>query len=284
MKRLWLILFVIFFGCTTTTQNFPKPNPTVLERGNVRIKLSRMDEFVGQTNLTSKLDSLNNEKSKREREIKLIEDEIVKVQSAINQKKQHANILKNGKTIKINVDNAFFYLGDEEPTSKGKIGLRNGTKLKAYPIVARYSLGHCYRAEYRGRIGWIYKSYFNEWKSGLRVAAKDQIEKIIFTLREEERKSEELAKISRDEALAVAKISREKELSKFPAKFRRAIANNHIMIGMSREMVISSIGRPSSKNKDTYTSGTRTQMVYRRGEYDYVYLTNGIVTSFSENK
>ena len=48
MKRLWVILLLVFIGCATTTQNFPKPNPTGLKKGNVRIKLSRMDEVVGQ--------------------------------------------------------------------------------------------------------------------------------------------------------------------------------------------------------------------------------------------
>ena len=33
MKHLWLILFVIFIGCATTTQNLPKPNRDILNKG-----------------------------------------------------------------------------------------------------------------------------------------------------------------------------------------------------------------------------------------------------------
>ena len=47
MKRLWLILFLIFIGCATTTQNLPKPNRDILNKGNVRIKLTRSSEYYG---------------------------------------------------------------------------------------------------------------------------------------------------------------------------------------------------------------------------------------------
>ncbi|MED5433444.1 MAG: hypothetical protein VYB52_01195 [Candidatus Neomarinimicrobiota bacterium] len=47
MKHLWLILFVII-GCASTTQSFPKPNTAGLKTGNVRIKLSRVNEYVGK--------------------------------------------------------------------------------------------------------------------------------------------------------------------------------------------------------------------------------------------
>jgi len=47
MKHLWLILFVIFIGCATTTQNLPKPNRDILNKGNVRINLTRSSEYYG---------------------------------------------------------------------------------------------------------------------------------------------------------------------------------------------------------------------------------------------
>ena len=56
------------------------------------------------------------------------------------------------------------------------------------------------------------------------------------------------------------------------------------MIGMSKKAVIESLGRPSNENKSTFSFGTTTQMVYSGGIYDYVYLENGIVSSFSESK
>jgi len=45
-----LIIVLAFFGCATTTQNLPKPIPNVLEKGKVRIKLNRINEYVGSGN------------------------------------------------------------------------------------------------------------------------------------------------------------------------------------------------------------------------------------------
>ena len=47
MRKALLFSLLILFGCATTTQNIPKPNPTVLDKGNARIKLNRIDEYVG---------------------------------------------------------------------------------------------------------------------------------------------------------------------------------------------------------------------------------------------
>lgn len=47
MKKTFLFALFFIFGCASTTQNFPKPNPSVLDKGKARIKLNRIEEYVG---------------------------------------------------------------------------------------------------------------------------------------------------------------------------------------------------------------------------------------------
>lgn len=74
-----------------------------------------------------------------------------------------------------------------------------------------------------------------------------------------------------------AKEARQRRLIK------EAIRDKRVMIGMTKEDVIASWGRPSDINRTVRSSGVREQWVYRRksGNTQYVYIRNGKVTSIS---
>ncbi len=50
------------------------------------------------------------------------------------------------------------------------------------------------------------------------------------------------------------------------------INKGQIEIGWTEQMVVQSLGYPEDKNIDTYSWGTRTQLVYKNRKYEYVYF------------
>ena len=62
----------------------------------------------------------------------------------------------------------------------------------------------------------------------------------------------------------------------------RILLEKRIKIGMTKEMVLQSLGYPNSRNKTTTVNGTATIMVFDTGLYSYVILVNDIVISFTE--
>jgi len=216
-----------------------------------------------QTNFDVKIDSLKNEIKNRNQEIEAIKEEINKLKIEKN-KKRNSEVLTGGKVVEVTSSRAKLSIGEKLELSSEKIDLPKGAKITVYPIVAKYSLGYSYRAEYQGTMGWIYKSHFEEFSSGMKRLAKDDIEKLTYD------------KIQKE------LMYKNKSIEKFPVKYRDAISNNRIKVGMTREMVIASIGHPADENKTTTVYGTSIQMIYNRGKYKYVYLDNGIVDAFQQ--
>ena len=58
--------------------------------------------------------------------------------------------------------------------------------------------------------------------------------------------------------------------------------HKEIWIGMTSQMLIDSWGSPDDKNKSVGSWGTHEQWIYRKRNY-YVYIENGIVSSYQEN-
>jgi len=75
-----------------------------------------------------------------------------------------------------------------------------------------------------------------------------------------------------------AKEARQRRLIK------EAIKNKQVMIGMTKNDVIASWGRPDDINRSISASGTSEQWVYERGDYNsqYVYFDNGVVSYISD--
>lgn len=242
MKFQWIICLVIYF-------------------------LFTQDYLIGQ------LDSLNNLKSLKEKQIQTLKDEIISLEKEIekekieNIRKKYAKQLNNGFELKMS-GSGVLHLGSNNPDPSNYKRYDAGAIIIIYPEIIAFGTDYSYRAEYDGNIGWISSFFmgkdekllpFNDLLAETKIEAKDKRKKEI-----------EKATLER--------------YSKYPRKFRTAIMNGRVMIGMSKRAVIESLGNPSNENKDTSRYGTRTQMVYLGGEYDYVYLENGIVVTFTESK
>lgn len=75
---------------------------------------------------------------------------------------------------------------------------------------------------------------------------------------------------------------REKERLDIKHEFDYAIASREIRVGMTEDMVRESWGSPNKINTTVFGGGKSEQWVYYRGKVksEYVYIQNGVVTSF----
>ncbi len=86
--------------------------------------------------------------------------------------------------------------------------------------------------------------------------------------------------------------SRQKYVANHPGldqEVRQAILEGVIMMGMTKDQVVASIGRPNDENISTYEGGETTQFCYGEigsnfnfNRYRYVYFTNGKVTGWDQ--
>lgn len=78
------------------------------------------------------------------------------------------------------------------------------------------------------------------------------------------------------------KIKRPTPLSAEEQRLIRATATGSVTRGMTASQVRSSWGSPTKINESVGSYGSHEQWIYDRGNYrsQYVYLQNGIVTSF----
>lgn len=72
--------------------------------------------------------------------------------------------------------------------------------------------------------------------------------------------------------------------SKWPIRITSRIKNKKICLGMTKEQVRLSWGRPDDINRTVGSWGTHEQWIYRRGEYksQYLYFENDYVTSWQD--
>jgi hypothetical protein len=94
--------------------------------------------------------------------------------------------------------------------------------------------------------------------------------------------SEKKKKEERRQKAQVNRATRRKALmAKYGDKAAvEAILARKIYIGMTREMVLDSWGKPDDINKTTHSFGVHEQWVYGIGQY--VYLEDGIVTTIQQ--
>jgi hypothetical protein len=62
-----------------------------------------------------------------------------------------------------------------------------------------------------------------------------------------------------------------------------AIRGKRVRLGMTKEQVIRSWGKPDDINRSVYRSGVTEQWVYDRGDYErqYVYFDDGVVSAIN---
>lgn len=82
---------------------------------------------------------------------------------------------------------------------------------------------------------------------------------------------------ARSERLVVPVMTSER-----PERIRAALARGRVAIGMTRAEVERVFGAPPDKvNTSVYPHAVEQQLIFRDRVTEYVYLRNGIVTSFS---
>ena len=222
--------------------------------------------------LKARVESLEKEKQKIDEVVETIKTEI-KVLELEEAKKNLGFLMDEGIVVTTTVKHATFYVGDDLPPSE-RISLGIGKQLTVYPVAELMDLGYCYRAIYGGKTGWIYYRFFNE-------KSFPELKPIINEMSEKLETIKKKAKKNRAERLkTVAGERRANILKKYGMKTGTLILENKIEVGMTKQMVIAALGNPIDKNITTNRFGVNEQWVYRGGRYEYVYIDDGIVSSF----
>lgn len=94
-------------------------------------------------------------------------------------------------------------------------------------------------------------------------------------------------KLSAAERLEIINNNRRKNFvdnnPNIEGKYRKAILEGRIILGMTREMIIASWGKPDDINRHVGSWGVKEQFVYSSySRRAYVYIENGKLTSWSD--
>ena len=222
--------------------------------------------------LKAKVESLEQEKQKIDETVESIKTEI-KVLEREEVKKNLGSLMEEGIVVTTTPDFATFYIGDDL-SSFERLSLGKGKKVTIYPVAELFSPGYCYKAMYENTIGWLYYRFFNE---------KDfpELKPIIIEMNEQLEAKKKKEKKNRAERLkTVAGERRANILKKYGMKTGTLILDNKIEVGMTKQMVVDALGSPDDKNITTNRYGVNEQWVYRGERYEYVYIDDGIVSSF----
>jgi len=139
----------------------------------------------------------------------------------------------------------------KEPEAYRRIGITVfGREVELIEILDEH-----YKIKSNNVAGYVSKEYFSSKE-------EFEIKKIIRKLRNE-----------KDNKI------KEKLIEKYGNKYGADIFYNRISLGMTKQMVIESIGKPKDTNKTIGSWGTHEQWVYRN---KYLYFENGILTSWQE--
>ena len=240
----------------------------------IRLLLSSF--ILGQN---TKIDSLKARVESLEQEKQTIDDAVESIKTEIKAleleeaKKNLGFLMDEGIVVTTTVKHATFYVGDDLPPSE-RISLGIGKQLTVYPVAELMDPGYCYRAIYGGKTGWIYYRFFNE-------KSFPELKPIINAMSEKLETIETKTKKNRtDRMKIVAERKRARIFERYGEQAGSLILRKAIEIGMTKQMVIAALGNPADKNITTNRFGVNEQWVYRGGRYEYVYIDDGIVSSF----
>jgi hypothetical protein len=134
-----------------------------------------------------------------------------------------------------------------------------------------------------------------EIKENTGVNSSDALEKFKAKMQEQEverqKRKEEMQNRWQDIELKVKNemASEEEERKTYVSthpnlseNIKSAILNNSLCLGMTEDEVYLTWGSPDDKNRTVSASGVHEQLVYKKR--GYVYLENGILTSWQESK
>lgn len=278
MKRLWVILFVL--------------------------------PLFGQNHFQVKLDSLKQLKNNALLEKGKLGKYLIELEKQI---KQTDNEISRGK-LNTDITPVKYRLMEkgqiwiDKPSLGKRVKFYTGAKVLLYP--KWYKNTKYIYAEYGGEFGWLSDVFYDNEKLPQQFILAEKVYREDLLIAEANRKKEIKEEKNRkmleskehykilnrerqeeaDKRMKEQDEAREKDRKfveerlklKYGDEISSLMIRHRIQIGWTKVMVEESIGYSVSKSKDTYTFGTQTQMVYNTGIYSYVYLENGIVTSFTE--
>lgn len=239
-----------------------------VELKNLNNKISRIDSLI-----------LSNEQK-----IKLIKDENNKL---LNEKNQ-INSQRNEIMIKNEIGEVFICtMGGwihEKPNGKEDLMyLKRGDKVKVLETKDQFVM-----ILFNGIKGWIYKlGLVSETQWNLEIQQKEDAAKFA-KIEKEEKEQFRIAnniQMEKDRKIAAEKqkIAAEKRKSdlikKYGASNGLKIFEEKIWIGMTKEMLIESWGRPNDINRTVGSWGVHEQCIYSSA---YIYIENGVVTSWQD--
>ncbi len=149
-----------------------------------------------------------------------------------------------------------------------------GTKIRGFA----YRDDGYWRVYYDGTVGFLLDSYIvsdettEKFIEAVRLRRDTQQKELESSLEQKRRQ----VFVKRRQAF----VGQKKHISQ---RFKNAILNGQIMLGMSKEMMIASWGQPSDINKSVGSYGGHEQWVYDYSFFQYfVYFDNGVITSWQE--
>lgn len=131
--------------------------------------------------------------------------------------------------------------------------------------------GTSYKVKFNGKTGYISKES---------LASKEEFNKIPDRNKENLYKAANLFRNAiKNPSTQIIKTKEDRIIEKYGKVYGPLIYNNQIAIGMTKKMVIESIGSPNDINKTIGSWGVHEQWVYLK---KYLYFENGKLTSWQE--
>jgi hypothetical protein len=235
-------------------------------------------------NLSNKIISIDSLILVNEQKIKLISDENNKL---LNEKKL-INFQRNEIMIKNEIGETFVctmggWIHEKPDGKEDLIYIKMGDRVKVIETKDQYL-----QVLFGGIKGWINKlAMISESQWNLEIQKKENVVKLAKL---ENEKAEQLRianNIQREKEEKIAADSRnisiEKRknelIKKYGATIGLKIFEERIWIGMTKEMLIESWGRPNDINRTVGSWGVHEQCIYTSV---YVYIENGVVTSWQD--
>lgn len=264
MKRVLLFFFLIVFTCNSYSQNY---DLKIFDR---------------------KIDSLKIILESNEKDIKLLQENNKSLNTLIDSLDKKRNELILGTddgSIFICIMGSCLY---ELPAGgKNIVCIKRGDKVKFLE-----SRGNYYFVLFNGQKGWILKDALrNEQEMKLEIFNKEEQARIRKIKQDRIENEKQLAEKQQKEA-DILKEQKFKDEQKIEAQRRKSdlikryglkdgqkVFDGKIWIGMSKEMLLQSWGKPDDINRTVTSSSVWEQWVYGKR---YVYLENNILTSWQD--
>lgn len=208
-----------------------------------------------ETQYQSKIDSVNNLIADNENKIKLLQlkNEELKSEIRIYKHLNDSVLIATNKSIKLHSNLPMVFYNDSNLTNTEE-------KIPINSVVGLLEdLGKKYKVIFNGRTGYVLKYGFET---------------------DTERQTK-IVKINKDKATKQKDIEdRAKEMiKKYGPHYGKIVNEGRYAIGMTKQMILDSIGNPKDINRTVGSWGSHEQWVY---ENFYIYFENGKVTSFQD--